>query len=57
VFLVDTNAWLELLLEQEKAGEVREFFQRVEARLLAITEFSLYSVGGYIDPIEKRQPF
>ena len=45
MYLVDTNVWLELLLEQEKAAEVDRFFQNVEARLLAITEFSLYSLG------------
>lgn len=44
MYLVDTNVWLELLLEQEKAGEVRRFFQATEARLLSITEFSLYSI-------------
>ena len=45
MYLVDTNVWLELFLEQEKAAEVRRFFQQVEARLIAITEFSLYSIG------------
>ena len=44
-YLVDTNVWLELLLEQERASEVRKFFQEIEARLLALTEFSLYSIG------------
>jgi hypothetical protein len=57
VFLADTNVWLELLLEQEKAGEVREFFQRVEARLLAITEFSLYSVGVILTRLRKDSLF
>jgi predicted nucleic acid-binding protein len=45
MFLVDTNVWLELLLEQEKADEVRQFLQGIEARRLSITEFSLYSIG------------
>lgn len=27
MFLVDTNVWLELLLDQEKAGEARQFLQ------------------------------
>ncbi|MBU4374658.1 MAG: PIN domain-containing protein [Euryarchaeota archaeon] len=43
MYLVDTNIWLELLLEQEKEEEVRRFFQSVEARLLSISDFSLYS--------------
>ena len=29
-FLVDTNIWPELLLEQEKADEVRKLFQNME---------------------------
>lgn len=45
MYLVDTNVWLELLLEQAKADEARQFFQGVEAASLAITEFSLYSLG------------
>lgn len=45
MFLLDTNIWLELLLDQEKAEAVRRFLQTTEARLLTITEFSLYSIG------------
>jgi predicted nucleic acid-binding protein len=39
MYLIDTNIWLELLLEQEKEEEVRSFFQSVEARLLSISDF------------------
>jgi hypothetical protein len=45
MFLVDTSVWLELLLEQQKADEVRQFLARHEGIELAITEFSLYSIG------------
>lgn len=57
MFLVDTNVWLELLLEQEKAEEVRRFFQNVEARLLAITEFSLCSIGVILTRLKKDDVF
>lgn len=57
MFLVDTNVWLELLLEQEKAEEVRRFLRNVEARLLAITEFSLYSVGIILTRLRKDTVF
>jgi predicted nucleic acid-binding protein len=57
MFLVDTNVWLELLLEQEKAEEVRRFFQGVEARFLAITEFSLYSIGVILTRLKKDALF
>lgn len=57
MFLVDTNIWLELLLEQEKADEVRRFLQAVEACNLAITEFSLYSLGIILTRLNKDAIF
>ena len=44
-YLVDTNVWLEVLLEQERSDECKEFFQNLETNLIAISEFSLYSIG------------
>ncbi len=57
MFLVDTNVWLELLLEQENAGEVRQFLQTTEGRLLSITEFSLYSIGLILTRLKKDDVF
>lgn len=57
MFLIDTNVWLELLLEQTQAEEVRQFFQRVEASLLAISEFSLYSIGIILTRLKKDEVF
>ncbi len=57
MFLVDTNIWLELLLKQEKADEVRIFFENVEANQLAITEFSLYSLGIILTNLKKDNIF
>ncbi len=57
MYLIDTNVWLELLLEQEKAAEVSQFFQNVEARLLSITEFSLYSIGIILTHLKKDTVF
>jgi len=57
MYLVDTNVWLELLLEQEKETEVRQFFQSVEARLLSITDFSLYSIGVILTKLKKDEVF
>jgi hypothetical protein len=42
-----------LLLDQEKASEVRTFLHRIEASLLAITEFSLYSIGVILTRLQK----
>jgi uncharacterized protein len=57
MFLIDTNIWLELLLEQENADHVRAFFQRTDASLLAISEFSLYSIGIILIRLKKSQLF
>jgi len=44
MYLVDSNIWLELLLEQERSKEVRQFLQIVEASELSLSEFTLYSI-------------
>ncbi len=55
MYLVDTNVWLESILEQERAGEVQNFMRQVEGRLLAITEFSIYSVGVILSRLKKHE--
>jgi len=57
MYLVDTNVWLELLLEQQKEADIRQFFQNVEARLLSITDFSLYSIGVILTKLKKDDVF
>ncbi len=57
MYLVDTNVWLELLLEQEKADQVRQFLQATEARFLWLTEFSLYSIGVILTRLRKDDLF
>ncbi len=57
MYLVDTNIWLELLLEQEKEEEVLRFFQSVEARLLSISDVSLYSIGIILTKLKKDDVF
>jgi len=56
-YLIDTNVWLELLLEQERAGEVRNFFQEVDNSDTAITELSLYSIGIIMDKLKQHDAF
>jgi predicted nucleic acid-binding protein len=45
VFLVDTNVFLEVLLEQERAEEARAFLLNAPAGSIHISDFSLYSIG------------
>lgn len=57
VFLVDTNVWLELLLEQERAEEVRDFLSTIETNLLTLTDFTVYSIGIILMRLGKDQLF
>ena len=44
-YLLDSNVWLELLFEQERAEDVRRFLETEPMAQLAISEFSVYSIG------------
>ena len=48
MFLIDTNIWLEIILEQEKAEESKEFLQSVSSSSIFITDFSVYSIGIHL---------
>ncbi len=45
MYLLDSNIFLELLLDQDKADEVERLLRSVPRERLHISEFSLYSVG------------
>jgi predicted nucleic acid-binding protein len=45
MYLLDTNIFLELLLDQEKADEVEKLLHSLRGRDVFISEFSLYSIG------------
>lgn len=44
-FLIDSNIWLERLLQQNRGEEVRRLLDTLYDDEIAISEFSLYSVG------------
>ncbi len=52
-YLIDSNVFLELLLEQERADEVEQFFLRHATDVYCLTEFSLYSIGVHL--IRRKQ--
>ncbi len=56
-YLVDTNVWLEVLLNQQKAEEARAFFRRIDSSLMALSEFSLYSLGIILTRLKQDQLF
>ncbi|GLI53727.1 type II toxin-antitoxin system VapC family toxin [Thermodesulfovibrio yellowstonii] len=44
-YLVDTNIFLEILLEQDRHEKAEDFLLKVNAEEIAITDLSLFSMG------------
>ena len=57
MYLIDTNVFLELMLEQQKAKSAREFFQRVDSTETCVSDFSLHSMGVILFRLKKREVF
>jgi predicted nucleic acid-binding protein len=57
MYLVDTNVWLEALLDQERAEEARNFLQRTDSVNLFLTDFSLFSIGIILTRLKKDALF
>ena len=57
MYLLDTNVWLELLLQQERATEVRRFLQSIDADQISMTEFALNSIGLITSRLRKEEVF
>ena len=43
--LVDTNIFLEILLEQSRANDAKELLAKIKAHNFLISDFSLHSIG------------
>ena len=62
VFLVDTNVFLEVLLEQSRVKECLLFFERVSLSQyrqyrIVLTTFSLYSIGLKLEKHNMQEGF
>ncbi|WHZ14501.1 MAG: hypothetical protein OJF52_001340 [Nitrospira sp.] len=57
MYLVDTNVWLEAILDQERAEEARSFLQHTESPQLALPDFSLFSIGIILTRLKKDSLF
>lgn len=57
MFLIDTNIWLERLLNQERSLEVAEFLSVVPSDYLFITDFSFHSIGVIACRLNRVQIF
>ena len=52
-YLVDTNIWLELLLNQEKSEVVSEFLTLVPPTQLFVSDFAIHSIGVILRRLKK----
>jgi predicted nucleic acid-binding protein len=55
MYLVDTNIWLERLLDQNRSDEVRQFLDRITSGQLLITDFSLHSIGVILTRLRRSE--
>lgn len=55
MYLVDTNVWLERLLDQEKSEEVGYFLAHVTSECLFFTDFALHSIGVVLSRLNKSE--
>ena len=54
MYLIDTNIWLERLLDQTKSEEVRRFLDQISLDQLLITDFSFHSIGVILNRLGQR---
>ena len=53
MYLLDTNIWLERLLNQARAPEVKQLLDAVDSAELALSDFSLHSIGVILGRSQK----
>ena len=54
MYLVDTNVWLERLLDQERSAEVGQFLGAIASDELLMSDFTLHSIGIILDRLGQR---
>jgi predicted nucleic acid-binding protein len=56
-YLVDTNVWLERLLDQEKSEIASKFFDLISLEDLFVSDFSIHSIGVILSGLKKLDVF
>jgi predicted nucleic acid-binding protein len=56
-YLVDTNVWLERLLDQEKSEIASFFFDLIPTDKLYVSDFSIHSIGVILSRLKKNDIF
>lgn len=52
-YLVDTNIWLERLLDQEKSEVVSQFLEHIPLSDLFVSDFTIHSIGVILSRYKK----
>jgi uncharacterized protein len=55
LYLVDTNVWLERLLDQARSAEVGAFLDRTPSNQLFITDFAFHSIGVVLNRLNRLE--
>jgi predicted nucleic acid-binding protein len=56
-YLVDTNIWLERLLDQEKSIVVSQFLEKIPLNDLFVSDFTIHSIGVILSRFKKFDVF
>ena len=57
IFLVDSNIFLEGLLEQEKSNQVNSFLKGNRLDMISISDLALFSIGIILSKLKKKDVF
>ncbi|MBN1927183.1 MAG: type II toxin-antitoxin system VapC family toxin [Prolixibacteraceae bacterium] len=52
-YLVDTNVWLERLLDQDKSNIVKRFFDIISPESIYVSDFAMHSIGVILSRLNK----
>jgi predicted nucleic acid-binding protein len=55
VYLLDTNIWLERLLDQDRSDEVGRFLDHVPPVQVFITDFAFHSIGVVLSKLNRME--
>ncbi|MCH7762003.1 type II toxin-antitoxin system VapC family toxin [candidate division TA06 bacterium] len=57
MYLVDTNVWLERLLDQTRSEEIGRFLETISSESLFITDFAFHSIGVVLNRLNQKEVF
>lgn len=55
MYLIDTNVWLERLLDQARSDEVGRFLDTITSESLFVTDFAFHSIGVILIRLNQKE--